>query len=239
MALQTRLVDYSDGGVALQGEMAIDDTRSGVRPAVLVAHQWGGRDEFTGAQARMLAELGYVGFALDMYGKGVRGSSVEENSKLLTPFMEDRKMLARRIASALETVRKQADVDASRVAAIGFCFGGLCVLDLARSGADVRGVASFHGLLKPPGHTAGDRIKARVLVMHGSDDPMAPMEDIVALRQELNAAGADWQVHIYGHAKHAFAVPGANMPDIGAVHNADAERRSMASLRLFLQEVLA
>lgn len=239
MALNTRAVDYSHGGVALQGEMVIDDTRSGVRPAVLVAHQWGGRDEFAGAQARMLAQLGYVGFALDMYGKGLRGNSVEENTRLMTPLMEDRKLLAGRIASALETVRAQSGVDAARVAAIGFCFGGLCVLDLARSGADLRGVASFHGLLKPPGHTGGNKIKAKVLVMHGSDDPMAPMEDVVALREELNTANADWQVHVYGHAQHAFAVPGANMPDMGVIHNADAERRSMASLRLFLQEVLA
>ena len=242
MAIVNRLVDYrvqeGNQGTALQGRVYFDDTASGPRPAVLVGHQWGGRDEFADGQAEALAKLGYVGFALDMYGVGVRGSTVAECSALLGPFLKERKMVSRRMQAAVDTVRALPGVDTTRVAAIGFCFGGLCVLDLARSGADVKGVVSFHGILKPPGHTSGKKLAAKLLVLHGDDDPLAPIEDFLALRTELSAAGADWQTHIYGHAKHAFAVPGADIPDIGAKHNASAERRSMQAMRNFLAEVL-
>ncbi|MDE2148628.1 MAG: dienelactone hydrolase family protein [Gammaproteobacteria bacterium] len=239
MAIQTQPLDYTDDGVALRGLLTWDDRRAGKRPAVMVAHQWGGRDEFIDHRARKLAELGYAGFALDMYGKGRRGNNPEENARLMRPFMDDRKALARRMQAALAAVKQLEAVDLQRVAAIGYCFGGLCVLDLARSGAELRGVASLHGLLKPPGHVAGNRIRAKILVLHGADDPMAPMEDVVALRNELSAAGTDWQVHIYGNAKHAFAVPGANNPQLGLAHDANAERRSWTAILDFLQEVLA
>lgn len=240
MAIQTKLVDYrDDDGTPLQGLLAWNDRNPGKQPAVMVAHQWGGRDAFIDGQARKLAEVGYVAFALDVYGKGRRGGSPEENARLMTPFMEDRRLLGRRMQAALTTVKRLDAVDAQRIAAIGYCFGGLCVLDLARSGADLRGAASFHGLLKPPGHTAGTRIRAKVLVLHGAEDPMAPMDDVVALKTELSTAGADWQVHIYGNAKHAFAVPGANDPHLGLAHNALAERRSWQSALDFLQECTA
>jgi dienelactone hydrolase len=128
-------------------------------------------------------------------------------------------------------------VDEKRIAAIGFCFGGLCVLDLARSGADVNGVVSFHGLLGPPGNTDGNRITAKVLVTHGWDDPLAPQEVLVKLGHELTDAGADWQIHAYGNAMHAFTNPAANNPDFGIVYQADADRRSRESMRAFLDEI--
>jgi dienelactone hydrolase len=237
MSLSTRTLTYHADGATLEAVIVLPEG-GGKRPAVLVAHQWGGRDAFSEGHARRLAEAGYVGIALDMYGKGVHGNSIEENSALMTPFMENRTKVRERMQAALALARQQPEVDASRVAAIGFCFGGLCVLDLARSGADLRGVVSFHGLLKPSG-LAAQAIQAKVLVLHGADDPLAPIEDVVALREELNAAGCDWQLHMYGRAQHAFAVPGANAPGIGAHHNADAERRSMASCAAFLQDVLA
>lgn len=236
MAIVNRLVDYQDQGSTLQGRVYFDDSASAARPAVIVAHQWSGRDEFPDGKAEALARLGYVGFALDMYGAGKRGTSVAENSALMEPFMKDRALVARRMQLAVDTVRGLPEVDNTRVAAIGFCFGGLCVLDLARSGSDVRGVVSFHGILKPPG-SASKKIAAKVLVLHGDLDPMAPIEDVVALRRELTEAGADWQVHIYGHAKHAFSVPGANNADIGLLHNASAEQRSLQAMRNFLDEL--
>lgn len=237
MPISTRTLTYHADGATLEAVIALPED-GGKRPAVLVAHQWGGRDAFSEGHAQRLAEAGYVGVALDMYGKGVHGNSIEENSALMTPFMENRAKVRERMQAALALARQQPEVDASRVAAIGFCFGGLCVLDLARSGADLRGVVSFHGLLKPNG-LAAQAIKAKILVLHGADDPLAPIEDVVALREELNAAGGDWQLHMYGRAQHAFAVPGANVPDIGAHYNADAERRSMASCAAFLEDVLA
>lgn len=238
MSIQTRSIDYHHNGVLLEGLLAWDDATNGPRPAVLVSHAWAGRDEFATAKAKALAELGYVGFALDMYGKGVLGSGPEENAKLMNPFMEDRALLQGRQAAALETVRQQPEVDAGRVAAIGFCFGGLCVLDLARSGADLRGVVSFHGLLNPPGNTEGNRIKAKILALHGYDDPMGPPEQVLALADELSRGGADWQIHAYGGTVHAFTNPKANDPGFGTVYKQEADRRSWQSMGNFLAEVL-
>ncbi|GAC1632575.1 MAG: dienelactone hydrolase family protein [Nevskia sp.] len=238
MAIVNRLVDYQDQGTALQGRVYHDDSLSGPRPVVLVAHQWGGRSEFTDGHAETLAKLGYLGFALDLFGTGVRGATVEECSALIGPFMQDRALLARRVQAGLATARTLPGADAARAAAIGFCFGGLTVLDLARSGADLRGVVSFHGLLKPSG-LPKQQIRAKVLVLHGDADPMAPVEDYLALRQELDEAGADWQVHVYGRTLHAFSDPGANLPEMGIKHSTAAERRSNQAMRDFLAEVLA
>jgi dienelactone hydrolase len=238
MAVQTRTIDYSHAGTPLEGFFAYDDHRPHPLPAVLVSHAWGGRDEFVCHKARRLAELGYAAFALDMYGKGVLGDSPEENARLMQPFMEDRSLLQARITTALDTVRLQPEVDAHRIAAMGFCFGGLCVLDLARTGADLRGVVSFHGLFKPPGNTAGHRIKAKVLAMHGFDDPMVPPDHVVALGRELTEAGADWQIHVYGHTVHAFTNPNARDRAFGTLYDETADRRSWQALRDFLAEVL-
>lgn len=238
MGIQTRTIDYDHNGTLLEGFLAWDDQAKGPRPAVLVSHAWGGRDEFAMAKAKALAELGYVGFALDMYGKGILGSGPEENAKLIGPFIGNRALLQGRQAAALATVRGQPEVDPGRVAAIGFCFGGLCVLDLARSGADLRGVVSFHGLLSPPGNTEGNAIKAKVLVLHGYDDPMAPPEQVLALASELSRGGADWQIHAYGGTVHAFTNPQANDPVFGTVYKQAADRRSWQSMGNFLAEVL-
>lgn len=236
--LQTKTLDYFDGDTRLQGYLAYDDANPGPLPGVLIAHPWAGRNDFVLDKARRLAELGYAGFALDMYGDAKLGEGAEECSALMMPFMEDRAKLQRRMACALEALRRQPEVDAARIAAMGFCFGGLCVLDLARSGADLRGAVSFHGLLKPPGNTDDNAIKAKVLVLHGHDDPMAPVDDVVALQEELTAARADWQVHVYGNTVHAFTNPLANDPGFGTVYNAVADSRSWRSLVDFLAEVL-
>jgi dienelactone hydrolase len=238
MSITTRTVDYTHGGKTFEAFVAVDSALQGPRPVVLVGHQWGGRDAFADGHAQRLAAAGYLGVAWDLYGKGVRGNSVEENSALMTPLMENRGELLARINTAVALAKAQPEADTGRVAVIGYCFGGLCALDLARSGADVRGVVSFHGLLKPNGLPAKP-IKAKALVLHGADDPMAPIEDVVAFRKEFTEGGSDWQLHLYGHTQHAFSVPGANIADLGIKHNADAERRSAVSERDFLKEVLA
>lgn len=237
MAIREQVIAYRDGDVELEGIFCCDDERPGPLPAVLIAHAWGGRDEFVARKAHRLAWHGYAAFALDMFGKGRRGQTVEECQALIGPFMGDRALLARRIQAAVATVRNLPQVDARRVAAIGFCFGGLCVLDLARSGADVRGVVSFHGLL-PPNGLPPKKIGAKVLVLHGNDDPMAPTEAVVALGKELTAAGADWQLHNYGGTMHAFTNPEANNAAFGTLYNAAADRRSWKSMLAFLEEVL-
>ncbi|HEU0195744.1 MAG TPA: dienelactone hydrolase family protein [Nevskiaceae bacterium] len=239
MAVQTRTVDYQDGATALQGYMAWDDAKAGRRPTVLIAHQWDGRSPFIEERARALAKAGYVAFALDMYGKGVLGANPDECGKLMTPFMENRKALAHRMQLGMAAAAAQPEVTTEEMMAIGYCFGGLCVLDLARSGAALAGVASFHGLLDPPKPAFGARIRAKILAMSGADDPMVTMDKVVAFRKEMNAAGADWQVHLYGGAKHAFAVPGANNPALGIEYNANAYRRSWTTLMDYLQELFA
>jgi len=236
MTIQTETVDYEHQGTALQGFKAWDDSVPGPRPAVLVSHAWAGRGEFENERARDLAELGYTGFALDLYGKGVLGSSVEENQKLMGPFLEDRAMLQDRLKTALDLVRGMPDVDQNHVAAIGFCFGGLCVLDIARTGEDVDGVISFHGLFNAPEVGKADRIKAKVLALHGWDDPMAEPDSVVGFAKEMSEAQADWRLHAYGGTMHAFTNPNANDPDLGTVYNEKSADLAWKAMRDFLSE---
>lgn len=237
MTILTRTVEYKDGESVFEAYMAWEDGGNDPKPGVLVSHAWGGRSDFEDGKADRLAELGYVGFAIDLYGKGRRGSNKEENAALMQPLLDDREVLQRRMNIALEQLGKQKEVDAARIAAMGFCFGGLCVLDLARTGADIAGVASFHGLFGKPGNTDKNQIQAKVLVMHGWDDPMATPDQVVGLTEELSAMGADWQMHAYGNTMHAFTNPAAADPDFGTVYSADADRRSWDALQLFLAEI--
>jgi dienelactone hydrolase len=236
MTIKEELVKYRDGNVECEGFFCYDASRTGPLPAVLISHDWSGRNEFAARKARRLAWHGYAAFALDMYGGGKQGKSVAENQGLMGPFMADRAALTKRITAALTAVRALPQVDANRIAAMGFCFGGLCALDLARSGADVRGVASFHGLLKPSG-LPPKAIKSKVLIMHGYDDPMAPPEEVLAIAKELTAASADWQLHAYGNTVHAFTNPQASTAG-AMVYKPEADRRSWHSLLGFLEEVL-
>ncbi len=239
MAIISNTVIYLDGDVVLEAFFAFDDALTGQRPAVLINHAWGGRDNFVAEKAKKLAELGYLGFAVDMYGKGVLGTNPEENMTLMQPFMADRAMLQRRIKAALAAVKLMPWVDDSKIAAMGFCFGGLCVLDLARTGVDIKGVVSFHGLLLPPGNTWGNTIKAKVLALHGNDDPMVPPEHVLAFEQEMTEAGADWQLHSYGNTMHAFTNPAANDPGFGTVYQPDADRRSWLVMQNFFAEIFS
>lgn len=238
MALREQLIEYRDGDVQLDGFFCYDDSFAGPQPAVILSHAWGGRDEFIERKARRLAWHGYATFGLDMYGKGKRGTTAEQCQALITPFVSDRKLLARRITAALTTVKGLPQVDARRVAAMGFCFGGMCVLDLARSGADLRGVVSFHGLLKPNGLSPAGKIVGKVLILHGYDDPMAPPEEVLAIAKELTSAGVDWQLHAYGNTVHSFTNPNANNRAGGMDYNELADRRSWHTLMQFLEEVL-
>jgi dienelactone hydrolase len=237
MAIVENTVVYMDGDTVLEAFFTVDDSVQGRRPAVLIAHAWLGRGDFVAEKARKIAELGYVGFALDMYGKGVLGSSNEENAQLMQPFMDDRQYLQQRITVALNTVKQLPWVDDGKIAAIGFCFGGLCVLDLARTGADIKGVVSFHGLLGAPGNTRGNLIKAKILALHGHNDPMATPEQVLAFQTEMTQAGADWQFTTYGNTVHAFTNPVANDPDFGTVYQADADRRSWLAMQDFFAEI--
>lgn len=240
MGVRTQTIDYADGETELQAFVAWDDASDHSRPGVLVSHAWRGRSDFENDKAVMLAELGYVGFALDLYGKGVVGRSPAENAGLMQPFLDDRRLLLRRLELALGELRGMAQVDAGQLAAIGFCFGGLCVLDLARGGADVAGVVSIHGLLgAPPGTPPSSPIDARVLVLHGWDDPLATPAAVLELAAELSAREADWQLHAYGNTLHAFTNPLANDPSAGLRYDPVIERRALHDMRTFLAELFS
>lgn len=239
MTITTRLIEYRHAGKIYEGLLSFDRAQTGKRPCVLVSHAWAGRGAVEEGYARRLAELGYAGFALDLYGIGVFGRTTAECQTLMTPLAQDRPHLQQRLLDIVEVVKQLPEVDSSRIGAMGFCFGGLCVLDLARTGADLRGVAAFHGLFGPPGNTKGKKIKAKVIAFHGWDDPMVMPDDVKALGAELTEAGADWQIHAYGGTMHAFTNPDANDPGFGTVYNRRAADRSWASFKLFLAECLA
>ena len=233
----TQNIDYYDGDTILEGYIAYKESNS-QRPLVLVSHDWSGRREFACKAAERIAEMGYVGFALDMYGKGVFGADgdVELNSSLMNPLASDRAKLRQRINSALDAGRNIPQVDMTRVAAMGYCFGGMCVLELARSGETVLGVVSFHGIFAP-GDEPNEEIKASVLCLHGHEDPMVPPEQVVDFEAEMTEAGVDWQIHAYGGTMHAFTNPAANNPDFGTVYNEMAEKRAYQALTNFLEEI--
>lgn len=221
----------------LHGFLAYNDHVDTPRPAVLIAHDWSGRGEFVCNKAKLLAEMGYLGFALDVYGQGRTGITTDEKQALMQPLVHDRSLLAERLHAAYDAVIALPEVDSNRVAIIGFCFGGLCALDLARSGADIQGAVSFHGTLNKPQELDSSAIKAKILVLHGYDDPMVPPEQVNEFCREMTTAKADWQVHMYGNVQHAFTNPQAQDPHAGLVYNDLAATRSWQALEQFLLEI--
>ena len=173
---------------------------------------------------------------LDVYGKDITGTTTEENAALMQPFMDDRGLLRDRLLAGYETLKAHPQTDADRIAVIGYCFGGLCALDLARSGTSLCGAVSFHGLLMPSG-LPSETVKARVLALHGWDDPMAAPAAVNSLAEEMSAMGADWQLHAYGNTMHAFTNPAANDPARGTVYDATADRRSWRAMTNFFEEL--
>ncbi|MCE0722387.1 MULTISPECIES: dienelactone hydrolase family protein [Legionella] len=229
---------YHDNEQELHGFVAYDNARTAPRPAVLVVHDWSGRNEFACNKAKLLAEMGYVGFAVDLYGDGQLGSTIEEKQALMNPLISDQALLRRRIQAGYTAVCSMPEVDNKRVAIIGFCFGGLCALELARSGAELKGVVSFHGLLHKPGNLKSEPIKAKILALHGYDDPMVQPDKVHAFCKEMTEANVDWQMHMYGHVQHAFTNPLAYDTQLGTIYNAVAAQRSWEAMIVFLQEIL-
>ncbi len=237
MPIKTRAFHYTIDGNQYTGHLAAPAKTPA--PGVLVCHAWAGRSPAEDAFAEKLAGLGYAGIAIDLYGAGVLGATKEECQNLMTPFMADRAMLQARLLAILDIVKAQPEVDSGKTGAIGFCFGGLCVLDLARSGGDVAGVASFHGLLGAPGNTGGKRITSKIAAYHGWDDPMVPPKDVVAFADEMTAAGADWRLLAHGHTMHAFMAEAANDPGFGTVYNKQAADRSWQAMTIFFAEIFS
>ncbi|KTC97735.1 dienelactone hydrolase family protein [Legionella erythra] len=234
--IQCNEVNYQHGDTVCQGYLAYDDQASAIRPVVMIAPDWRGRGEAACEKARQLASMGYVGFAMDMYGEARVGLDNEQRRALMTPLVQNREHLAERLLAAYNTVCHLPQVDARRIAAIGYCFGGLCVLDLARTGVALRGVVSFHGLLSEPAGSHAD-IQAKVLVLHGYDDPLVPPEQVRQFADEMTRKQVDWQVHMYGLTAHSFSNPEAHEKETGLVYNAAADHRSWQTTALFLDEI--
>lgn len=238
ISMSAEYLDYVDGEVVCQAYVVHDGVATSKRPCVLVAHDWSGQSASIRAATEKLARLGYIGFALDVYGKGVRGGETDDNSGLMAPFMQDRARLRRRLLAAVAAAKCHPLVDPAHLAVVGYCFGGLCALDLARSATpDVLGIISVHGIFAPPGLGIQVPIRARVLILHGWEDRMAPPADLLRVAREMTEAQADWQIHSYGHAMHSFTWPQANMPEAGIAYNANADKRSSIAIQNFLVEL--
>jgi dienelactone hydrolase len=238
VAIERQTLVYDGPGGPFEGVIAHDAVDAGARPGVLVVPNVLGQKEADNVVAERLAALGYVGFACDVFGQGRRAQRGPDMRHYMDEMLADRGLLRDRLAASLRALKEHDAVDATRTAAIGFCFGGLCVLDLARSGADLLGGVSFHGVYERPDYPNVQPIAAKLLVCHGWDDPLAKPDAAVGLAQELTEGGADWQLHAYGHAGHAFTDEGARdtgMPGFG--YEQRAARRSWAAMQGFLAEL--
>lgn len=235
----TMTIPYKEGTTMLEGTLVYDDAKSGPRPGVLVFHAWMGPGAHELKQAKQLAGLGYAAFIADVYGKDIRPKDSKEASAMSGKYKADRTTLRARARAAYDEFRISKLLDTTRLSAIGYCFGGLTVLELARTGADLRSVVVFHGALDSPAPQDGRNIKAKLLILHGADDPFVPAPDIAAFEDELRKAGVDWQMTFYGGAVHSFTDEGAGSDNSkGAAYNPVAYRRSWKAMQEFLEETI-
>ena len=231
-------VEYKQGNDTLEGFIVYPEKAKGPVPAILMVHNWLGNSEETKHQAERIASLGYAVFAADIYGKGVRPKDQKEAAQLATVYKNDRKKFRDRLQAGLATLRQQKGIDPTRIIAVGYCFGGTGVLELARSGSDIKGVVSFHGGLDSPTPTDGQKIKTQILVLAGADDPMQRSEDLHAFEKEMRDHHVSWQMVMYGGAVHSFTDPTAGTDNSkGAAYNASADRRSFEAFKQFASEL--
>lgn len=238
MNISTTTFEYQDGKTTCVGYLAWDETVMSARPAVLINHAWSGRDDFAEGVAVQMAAHGYVGIALDNYGGGARPESIDDKMALMGPLKDDRKALLARLKAGYNAAAAMEMVDADAMAAMGFCFGGLCTLDMARAGLKLNAAISFHGLLDAPG-AKPKKIKTDILACHGWDDPMVPADQVVAFGQEMATAGADWTLMAFGNTQHAFMVPDADSADMGLKYNKSAADQSWAATHDLLRKHFA
>jgi dienelactone hydrolase len=237
--VHSKLVEYRDGDTLLEGYYSYDDSIiKGKRPAVLIVHQWMGLTDYEKKRADMLATLGYNVFAVDIYGKGMRPKDAKEAGALSGKYKADRDLLRRRVAAGLDVLEKSELTDPKRVAAIGYCFGGTTVIELARSGADIAGVVSFHGGLDSPKPEDGRNIKCKVLAMQGADDPFVTPKDMAAFEDEMRKNRVDWELVKFGGAVHSFTQWDAGSDNSkGAAYNEEADTRSWEDMKQFFAEI--
>ncbi|MDD4955692.1 MAG: dienelactone hydrolase family protein [Candidatus Omnitrophica bacterium] len=236
--IHTETVEYKQGNTVLQGYLAYDDTLKDKAPAVLIVHEWTGIGPYVKKRAEQLASLGYVAFAIDIYGKGIRPKNKEGAEIQAAIYRSNRKLMREHAQAGLEQIKKYNFVDTKRIAAIGYCFGGGVSLELARSGADIAGVVSFHGNLDTPNPEDAKNIKTKILICHGADDKIVAWEQVAAFRKEMQDAHANWQMNIYSNAVHSFTNPDSgDNPSSGIAYNKEADMRSWGAMKLFFKEI--
>jgi len=235
--IKSETISYGDSQKVFIGKICFDDEINEPQPGILVVHTIRGCTDFELDKAVELAKMGYVALAVDMYGEGRHSEDSNEARPWMNELNEDRKLLLERISLAHKTLKNHPRVDASKTGAIGFCFGGKCVLDLARSGADARGVVSFHGVYDKPPFESGQPVKSSILVLHGWDDPLNPPDAAVGLAEELTARRADWQILSFGLTGHAFTNPKANDPAQGLFYREISDRRARQAMENFFAEI--
>jgi dienelactone hydrolase len=239
-AIKTETIEYKEGETTLEGVLIYDDSIMNKRPGILIAHQWKGLTDYERKRGEMLAKLGYVAFAADIYGKGTRPKDVQEAGQFATKYKNDRDLLRRRVKAGFEQLKKSRFVDPQKTAAIGYCFGGTTVIELARSGADIDGVVSFHGALATPTPEDAKNIKGKVLALHGADDPFVPAAEVQGFEEEMRKAKVDWQLVAYGNSVHSFTDWNAgNDNSKGAAYNEGADKRSWEAMKDFFAELFA
>jgi len=237
-SVKTKVIEYRQGDTILEGYLAWDDAKTAKRPGVLIVHEWNGINDHMRQRAEMLARLGYVAFVADIYGKGIRPTATSEAAKTAGIYKNDRNLLRARARAGMEELKKQKLVDPQRIAAIGYCFGGTAALELARDAADMRGVVSFHGGLSTPAPQDAKNIKAKVLALHGADDPFVKAEEVAAFQDEMRKGGVDWQFVSYGNAVHSFTNKAAGSDNSkGAAYNEKADGRSWEAMKVFFAEI--
>lgn len=236
--VRTEMVEYKQGDAVLEGYLAYDDAVKGKRPGVLIVHEWMGVNPYVKKRAEQLAKLGYVAFAADIYGKGVRPKNSDEAASESKKYKTDRQLMRNRVNAGLDVLKNHKLADTKKTAAIGYCFGGTTVLELGRSGADVAGIVSFHGGLDSPSPNDAKNIKGKVLALHGGDDPFVPAEQVAAFQDEMRKAGVDWNMVVYGGAVHSFTNPDSgNDNSKGAAYNEKADKRSWEDMKQFFSEI--
>ena len=237
--LITQNVEYYHGEDVLEGYLAFDDSIRGKQPGIIVVHEWKGLGSYVKERTSQLAEMGYVAFAIDMYGKGISVTTHDEAAKISGMYREDRQLMRHRAEAGLNVLKAHPSVDPNRMIAIGYCFGGSTVLELARAGIDLKGIVSFHGGLSTPTPAEPGAIKAKVLVMHGAKDPFVSPEQMLAFKEEMIQSGADWQLVEFGDAVHSFTVYKVDTDaSDGIAYNEKADKRSWKMMVNFFDEIL-
>ncbi len=246
ITMKNEHISYKLADTTMQGEFFYQEDKKEKRPCILVAHAWMGQDDFARNKAKSLVEQGYIGFAIDIYGNKTHVDTPEEAQKLMLPLFYDRALLQERLQAAYNAAKRHPLVDSAKIGGIGFCFGGLSIIELFRSGVPLQGAVSFHAILGD--EMAGKKaktvpihpgIKGSLMMLHGYDDPLVTSHDIDRMQKELTKANVDWQMHIYGHTSHAFTVPQANNKAMGLIYNQLSEKRSWISMMNFFEEVFS